>query len=137
MAVFVKGTILHVSDFPGDYGPCDKFVVVLGHTSPAKVLVFTVTSQERYATQPQFKREMVHLPVGTSKALPKDSWVQCFYHPCELRLDRHTIKPVDVLVPDLVEAIRGVIERSDLLNQLEIADCLDILKSDNSKVEDD
>jgi hypothetical protein len=123
----VKGAILHVEKFPGDFGPCDKFVFVLGHASPTEVIVFTISSQDKYTQKPQFAREMVHVPLGTFRCLPKESWIQCFFHPIVLRTDQYTIEHKAIASTEIIEAVRSVIQQSDILNRFEINDCLDIL----------
>ena len=129
----VKGAILHVEKFPGDFGPCNKFVFVLGHISPTEILVFTISSQDKYTQKPQFSREMVYLPLGTFACLSKESWIQCFFHPTVLRTDQHIIQHLAIASVEVIEAVRTVIQNSDILNRFEINDCLDTLGSKTTK----
>jgi len=133
---FARGSVLHIADFPGDYGPCDKYVFVMGHTAPQKILVFTISSQSKYTLQTRYSREMVSLPLGTSRALNKASWIQCFHHPTELRTDIYQINLVDTLSETFIASARAVIENSDILTRFEIDDCLDVMKDISSSQDD-
>jgi hypothetical protein len=129
-----KGTILFVKGFPGDFGLCDKFVFVLGHTSPSSILVFTISSQPRYELQPQYKREMVKIPKGTFSFLPVDSWIQCFHHTHELQIGSYSMTVKGSAYDLYFEDVKRVVRDSDLLNAFQITDCIDVMDNDKSTI---
>jgi hypothetical protein len=121
-----KGSVLHVSNFLCASGPRDKFVFVLGHTAPDSILVFTISSQTKYQSHPRLAREMVHIPPGSLAALKLDSWIQCFWHPITLVISS-SVGLRGTLAPSFLVEVRKVIDASDVLNRIQIADCLDVI----------
>jgi hypothetical protein len=129
-----KGSILFVEDFPGQTGPCKKFVYLLGYGSPSSILVFTISSQERYSHQPHLNREMVKIPKGTFACLPKDSWIQCFHCAHELQLGSFSIHFRVHAHSPFFQLVRRVVLDSDLLNRMQISDYLDVMDNDKSRI---
>ena len=72
------GSLIHIQGFssPG-YDPKNKFLIILGNHGQETVLAFRITSQAEYLNTYR-ARELVHIPAGTAKTLPKDCYIQCF-----------------------------------------------------------
>lgn len=127
-----KGSILLIKNFPGHCGPIEKFVYVLGHASPSSILVFTISSQAKYESQPHYRREMVKIPKGTFACLKLDSWIQCFHCAHEIQLGSYVIERKVSAYAQYFLAVKNVIAHSDILNRLQISDYLDIMENDRS-----
>ena len=119
----------------------DKYLYIIGHDDPAHVLGFTISSQRRHALHPYLGRECVHIPIGTLPALPKESWIQCFfeYHrlsviELQARFEKFEVKHRGVLPPEYLKKVRRVVDASDVLKAYAIQDCLDAIDQDKSRL---
>jgi hypothetical protein len=62
---------------------------VVGPETPAVLLAFLISAQSRWMNSEAHKRESVVIPVGTSRFLKRESFIQCW----ELeRLDMDTVR---------------------------------------------
>ena len=68
-----------------------------------------------------------YIPPGTFGCLPKESWVQCFFHPTVLRTDMFVLQSLVTSSESLISSVRQVIQNSEILNSFQIADCLDAM----------
>lgn len=128
-----SGSVIHIQDFQTTgYAPKNKFAFILGLHNTTTALAFLITSQSGYL-QTYRARELVHIPVGTTKHFKKDCYIQCFSE--VLRLDVPELnegfnKGKIHWVCDLkafLAAIKDVVEQSDVLSPQDMEDILKII----------
>lgn len=116
----------------GGHAPKNKFLIILGQQNTTTVLAFILTSQTAYLNTYR-ARELVHIPVGTTKHLSKDTYIQCFNEvlrldTAELNADHNKgrirwVCDLKAFLPD----IKAVVEVSDVLSPQDIADITAII----------
>jgi len=137
-----KSSILHVEDFKSfGFTPKDKYLYIIGHEDAAHVFAFVISSQRKWSEHRDLSRELVLIPKGTCAGLPDECWIQCFYQAHRLdvaelqgRFEQYEVKHKGKLPQDFLEKVRNVVECSDVLKKYEIADCLDAIDNDKSKI---
>ncbi len=137
-----KSSVLHIEDFKTfGFAAKDKYVYIIGHEDAAHVFAFVISSQKKWSQHPYLSRELVHIPEDTCAGLPEECWIQCFHQVQRLsvadlqsQFEHGAIKYKGKLPPEFLQRVRTVIEFSDVLKKYEIADCLDAIDTDKSKM---
>jgi len=131
-----KGTIIHIEDFksPG-YKPKDKYLLIFGAESVTTVLAFTLTTTDWTLTATG--REVIEVPQNSVPKLPKKCWIKCFHHAERLDVQQleygyknYTVTVKGKIPSELLNRIRNVVECSDVLSRMDIADYLAAMDRD-------
>ena len=127
------GSLIHIEGYTsGGFAPKNKFLVLIGEHNKTTVLAFLITSNPEYLNT--FRaRELVLVPAGTLKLLPRDSYIQCFNEVERLDVAELTaeykkgkIKSVGSL-RQFLPRIRDIVEASDVLSPTDIEESLRVL----------
>src|SRR5687767_12774284 len=128
------GAVLHIRGFTSrGHQPKNKFVLIIGQFSASEILGFLISSQLSYLQVESHKPECIRIPSNATAFLAVESIIQCFQLE---RLDSQTLcsgfdagrvtnegrLPVKYLYK-----IREAVEKSFLLAQVDIDDCLKVL----------
>ncbi len=129
-----QGSVLHIKGFSSrGHPPKNKYCLVLGVEQHSSVLVFLISSQQKYCEQASFRDELVTVPKGAVHFLSQESFIQCFTLE---KLDKEKLD--DAYTRGLVDhkgklgtkylyKIRDVVKNSKLLTQQEVESILETL----------
>lgn len=129
-----QGSVLHIKGFSTrGHPPKNKYCLVLGVEQHSSVLVFLISSQQKYREHPSFRDELVTVPKGAVHFLPQESFIQCFTlekldkEKLDDGYSRGLVDHKGKLGMKYLYKIRDAVKNSKLLTQQEVQSVLEIL----------